>query len=280
MLAATLQYPPTDLEGFASTIRLATGARADLANSYLQETPGGQHEFEIEMAIPAGMGFGSRPLLLLALARLEASLAGEPVDGTQALAQRAGLWPQRAAEAHAFEHGGLLLIDLDNGALLRRQAFSPDDKRDWVAVRVEPRLPAGVDPDCDERARDALNAAQPDASTGPALEQAWAAASADDLPAFAQALGPLRAMQPDLALPVAAIAEQAAATLSGSGALAVAPALTGLAIIGWVRGAAASHEPRRALRAALGATQGNILAARLVDQGASVSAPSTISAYQ
>jgi predicted sugar kinase len=280
LLAAALQYPPTDLEGFISTTRLATGARADVANAYLQRRPGPKIEFEIEMAIAAGMGFGSRALLVLGLARLEAALAGETLAGAQALAERAGLWPGRAAEAHAFGHGGLVLVDLETGALLRQHSFRPDERRDWVSIRVEPRVPTGVDPDCDEPARDALQTAQPDTATTPLVEQAWAAGLADDLPAFATALTALRDRQPDLGVPRAAVAEQAIATLRASGAVAVAQALTGLAVVGWVRGAAASHEPRKALRAALGATQGTILATRLADQGATVSAPTMMSAYR
>jgi predicted sugar kinase len=265
-LGLALQYPPIQLSARASTGLLVTGGRADLARQQAERflahhrLPGAA-EIEIELAVPSHMGLGSQPLMGLAVARALAELHGLPIEQSAEHAAAAGLLtPGDELAARTFEQGGLLLVDA-GGRAVRRQAIPPrGDEADWVWVLVLPRVPAKALARLEATRTTALRAVARSAVVETALlaETMFEAAAADDIAAFAGALGQLQLLNQaalDRAGKLAPLGDDDRATLATMrehGALVCGRAPGGLALYALVRGGGPSRAMRRALTERLG----------------------------
>lgn len=274
-LGVALHYPPIQLAARSSEAFSITGGRADLAAQQAerflkhQNVPLGG-EVEIEYAIPSFMGLGSAAMLGLSVASTFAALHGSPNHDASALAGAAGLLSDgEALEAHAFTHGGLLLVG-EKGDLLRRQAIPiGGDERDWVWVCVLPRMPAGTPDTLEADRRAALHKAAPEiaAEAGQIVTDAmFPAVERDDIEAFARALDRVQMLNSaalDRQGTLNKLGDedrQVLATMREHGALVCGRMAAGLGLFALVRGGGPSRAMRRALTERLGVFGSGVMA--------------------
>lgn len=263
LLGLTLQHPPVHLFAEPKTALVVTGARADRGAAYARRVLDYYDllhyaEIEIELAIPAFMGLGSDAMLGLGIAHAIAQVHDLPAESDR-YAAALGLDGLHALERRAFGAGGLLLVTLDDDAtIVRRQEIAHEDRDAWALVLFLPRMPADT-PTTLERTRlqtyvDA--ASYLDTESGRLLaEQLWPAVADDDLVRFGGSLHTLRELNQvaiERAGSAGALADGERGVLDimkAQGAVACGQSLSGHCIYALLRGAAASIELRKAIRA-------------------------------
>lgn len=274
LMGLTLQHPPVHLFAQLNTDFSVTGARADRGAEYAYrvldyyDLPH-QAAIEIELAIPAFMGLGSDAMLGLGIAHALSLLHEVPNDPDEHAAAL-GVDTLHALERRACAAGGLLLVTLDDAAtVVRRHEITHDDRDAWVLVLFFPRMPADT-PATLERSR-----LQTYVDTAPNLDrdsgrlvadQLWPAAADDDIARFGDGLQTLCALNRaavehagagDQVIP----AEHAVLDImQEQGAVAWGQSLSGQCLYALVRGAAASVELRKAIRAQHAPSAGRTLA--------------------
>jgi predicted sugar kinase len=213
-------------------------------------------EIEIELAIPAFMGLGSRGMLGLSVARALAVLHGQPVDDTQELARAVGLDADEALEAHAFAQGGLLLVDGAGSLRRRRPIAEHDEAEDWVFVLALPRVPSGTPATLEADRRQALReaAAGLDLQTGrTCVSQLWPAVERDDIAEFARGLMAIQAANhaalDQFGQPLALSPDEQSIleVMREGGALAWGRCISGMGLYGLIKGGGPSRDLRRRL---------------------------------
>ncbi|MCL6509439.1 MAG: hypothetical protein K6U78_01990 [Anaerolineae bacterium] len=273
-LGIALQHPPIHLAAQPAEQLLVSGARADVAYRaaarYLAQlgAPVGS-QVEIELAIPAFMGLGSDGMLRISV--------------EQALRHMLRATEAPAAEApvvdpfyRAFERGGLLFVS-PQGKLIRRAAIEhADEEDDWVFVLVLPHAPDDVAEDDELQRRRALRDAAGRLSSSVTADALFAAVERDDFDAFAGALTAIHAAN-EAALSAdgrpAALGEQERdilACMRAGGAAFAGRALTGLGLLGLIKGGPASRALRQALVRRLGYFGPSVMASICDNRGARV----------
>ena len=268
-LGIALQHPPVQLAAQPAQQLLVSGARADMGYraavdclAQLGVAAGGQ--IEIELAIPAFMGLGSDAMLRVSV--------------EQALRHvlRASDLPAVDPACWAFKRGGLLLVG-SQGELIRRAAIEHvNEEDDWVFVLVLPHAPDDVAEDDESQRRRALRdaAARLDASV--TADAPFAAVERDDFDAFAGALTAIHAaneaaLSADGRPVVLSEGERDVLALMRAGGAAFAGrALTGLGLLGLIKGGPASRALRRALVQRLGYFGPLVMASICNNRGGSV----------
>jgi predicted sugar kinase len=289
LMGAALQHPPSHIFAFHSDAFVFSGSRAKDAYPYVEQFIEHHNidpavEIEIELAAPKYMGLGPAPLIGLGAVQALAWANDLPADDIQTLAQAIDMLPQYALEKWAYDRGGLLFVELPGSAegaprVLRRDTIEHADKAaDWVIVFHLPRVPEGTPEDLSyTRRAELLDAAQH--LDGDKLAQAakklTAAVEADELEAFAAALGDI------IAINRAALAangtpypepseedERILRLMRDHGAALAAQTPAGLGNFCLVRGAEPSLALRKHLRSELGYAGGIILATIVDNTGA------------
>ena len=288
LMGVTLQHPPTHLFVQSTPALDVSGARAHIAWRYAQQfiayhgvEPSG--EVEIELATYSHMGLGSDILLGLSTARGLAWLNQLPLDDTLALARALRLSPAHALQIWGFDQGGFLFVEAPSHAdavpgVVRRQVLNPGSrKEDWAFVFFFPRVPPGT-PDSleDDRLQALLNAARftDESALLHTSAELWAALEDADFGAFCRNLMRLQDLNQE-ALKLAgtptdlsAEEERVLDLMRTSGAQAWGRSPTGLCIYGLARGANASRELRKNLRAHQDASSGILMATIPSNEGA------------
>ena len=114
-LGITLQHPPLHIAARPAVDLWVSGARADFAYQRAEQCLAQlglpqQAGIEIEVATPAHMGLASDAMLTQSVWRALAQLHGSDLGKIPAINAAHDLVP-----THAFERGGLLLVDCDGG---------------------------------------------------------------------------------------------------------------------------------------------------------------------
>jgi len=250
-LGIALQHPPVQLAAQPAQQLLVSGARADMGyraavDCLAQLGVAAGSQIEIELAVPAFMGLGSDAMLRVSVG--------------QALRHvlRASDLPTVDPACWAFKRGGLLLVG-PQGELIQRAAIEhSDEEDDWVFVLVLPHAPDDVAEDDELQRRQALRNAAERLGSSVAADALFAAVERDDFDAFASALTAIHVAN-EAALsangrPVVLSEEERDILdfMRARGAAFVARALTGLGLLGLVKGGPASRALRRALVQRLG----------------------------
>jgi len=268
-LGIALQHPPIHLAAQPAEQLLVSGARADVAYRaaarYLAQlgAPAGS-QVEIELAIPAFMGLGSDGMLCISVEQALRHM----LRATEAPAVDPFYW--------AFERGGLALVG-PQGELIRRAAIEhADEEDDWVFVLVLPHAPDDVAEDDESQRRRALRDAAGRLSSSVTADALFAAVERDDFDAFAGALTAIHAAN-EAALSAdgrpAALGEEERdilACMRAGGAAFAGRALTGLGLLGLIKGGPASRALRQALVRRLGYFGPSVMASICDNRGARV----------
>ena len=229
LFGAALQHPPINVFAQHSKQFSVTGARANVAIPYVERYCNANGllqpaEIEIELAIPAHMGLGSKPMLGMAMAKSVAWINGPPgpeqfrttaqkaemgqnfsgelydqaeprLDDPTFLTSGLGLRREEVLYRQAALKGGLLLVDpaedVEEQTVLHRHETDTTEKNAWAFVLVLPRPPADTSESLEEDRLDALlNAAMHLDTESSRLfdEMIWPAIEQDDLAAFGAGL--------------------------------------------------------------------------------------------
>lgn len=261
-LGIALRYPPIQLSARPAEQLFVSGARSELAYR-CAATLDLAAEIEIELAIPALMGLGSDEMMRESVARLAPTAPARPMD----------------LFAHAFDQGGLLVVDRAGNVIARASVAHVCEEDEWVFVLV---LPKEVDDAAASEAnrRLALREAVESVAGGmPSARMLFDAAGRDDFHAWADAMrviheaneAALRASGELISL--SAQEQKIVALMQAEGAAFAGRALSGLAMYGLIRGGAASRRLRRVLTEALGYFGPTVMASICDERGARIRRP-------
>ncbi len=283
LLGITLQHPPIQIFGQASSSLQITGPRAHAGHAAAEQFL--QHhqlpatgELEIESTIPSLVGLGTDALQAMSVAQAYAWIHNLPEEqqGAVALSEALALDKVRyALDIRSFEKGGLLLIDLDsteeNGipSVIRRKEIEHKEKYAWPFVILFPddteNLPESYE---DDQWANLLKAAPHLSSeTGRLFDEVlWPAVENDDFAGFATSLRQLHELNEaalaDTGTPVQFRDEDEALfdVIKAADAVAWGKHLTGYAYYGVIKGGHASRELRKAIREHVGFFGGTLIA--------------------
>ncbi len=267
-LTLALQHPPIQLTAQPAQQLLVSGARAGVAYraaedyfAHLGRPPGGQ--IEVELAIPTFMGLGADEMLGLSVTRALAHLSGAPdLPATYPVVRS------------AFERGGLALCDERGRPLQHARIAHADEEDDWVFVLVLPQAPDDIPDDFEARRYAALRDAAVRLDRSRTADALFDAVERNDFDAFAGALADLQASnEAALASNGQTIAlddreQDILAQMRAGGAALACRALTGLGLIGLIRGGPASRALRQKLVRHLGYFGPLVMASICDNQGA------------
>lgn len=279
MLGIALQHPPIRAEAQLNDKFLVSGARADVAAAYLEKIYA-QHqlsqtaEIEIEQAIPAFMGLGSRPQMGLLMATIAAQVNEQDQKDTTFLTVGLELEPTHNLNVAASTQGGLLCVDVErtsDGApqIHHRAELDSDEKTAWGFVLVMPRVSSQSDQYEADRMAALIHAqqAQDETDSGKLIqEQLYPAVAADDLDAFGAGLtklqtinsAALEAMNIDTSpLPQT---QKIFDVMQANGAVACGRSAAGFALYALTRGARSTINMRAALRDVFAHEDGDMIA--------------------
>jgi len=278
MLCVALQHPSIRVEAQPNKQFLVTGGRSDVAASYLERiyekhaltTPA---EIEIEQAIPAYMGLGSRAQMGLGMATIAALVNGRDRTDVEFIASALGLEPTQNINIAASMQGGLLLVDAEQTAnqaplVYQRAELDSDEKSAWGFVLVLPRV--AEHPETFEVDRLAALVHAQGTSTddsGHIVEKTlYPAVAQDDIETFGHGLmelqranaNALSAMNIDTS---ASLEEQKIFDIMrNEGAVAWGKSPSGFGLYALTRGARSTIEMRKALRTIFDYDHGDMLA--------------------
>ncbi len=244
-LGIALQHPQIQLVARPSSQLSVSGPRADVMLDAVEHLAHKHHlplqgTIEIELAIPAHMGLGSDGMLRASAKHIMTIWHNIRTSFRVSLPE------------HAFTQGGVLLVN-DEGLVQQRATIAhADDANEWVFVMIWPKEPDAIANDFEaqrlnELRRAAVNLSKLDTT------DLFDAVARNDFVAFADSLEAIH-----LANEAALAASGYPITLSeqdndildfvrANGAVVSWRAITGLALIGLIKGA----DPSRALRKAL-----------------------------
>lgn len=269
-LVIALQHPPIQLTVQPAPQLLVSGARAGIAyhaaETYyacIGQTPRGQ--IEVELAIPAFMGLGADKMLSASVAYALCRASRLPEVPATYTSFRL-----------AFQHGGLLLVG-ERGELLRRaEIVHADEVDDWVFVFVLPQAPDDVPDDLEWQRlvalRDASNYLDPSCTA----EALFDAVARDDFDAFCDELSVIHTANRIALHAIRRAAEldeqerDVIACMLANGAKFAGRALTGLGLVGLIKGGPASRALRQALVRRLGYFGPRVMATICDNQGVRV----------
>jgi predicted sugar kinase len=267
-LGITLQHPQIQLAARPATTLGVSGPRADVALATAQKFLHKHHlsahgDIEIELAIPAHMGLGSDSMLTASIKNVFTLWHDVRTSFRVTLAE------------HAFAQGGLLLTN-DEGLVQKRVTLAhPNDDDAWVFVMVLPKEPDDFAETFETQQLHKLRNALPYL---PSTNQSalFDAIARNDFGAFAEALSAIHAAN------IAALEANASPInltdkdtdilnfMRAHGAAFTWRAITGLALVGLIKGAQPSRALRKALTEKLGYFGPLVMASICDNHGAKV----------